>query len=604
MPIAQQRGKTRRPTFNEHLQRARAVTERTREKLGTKHNKTDVALADRPLAWWRERWDDAHRLLFIETHIKIRDPRQKRKLVPMRPNAMQRHLVLNRTGKDCCLKMRQGGMSTIWLALFFADAVVLSGQAVRIVPHTPKAERAMFDTLKVMYRELPANVKPSTRYFSRELIHFDDPVKGTVDSTINTQTVQPGFEESGRAETFTHLHLTEVPFWRGDALTAATALLEAAEYGQKVMESTPNGVDFFHQIYQQGKKGEGGWCSHKYQWWWRHDLRKKGARFEKVTQGERWGVALLNPGQTLDRDDFPAVGHACLSRRERAIGILIFRHLRKLGETTGYGFDWERDDDVAECLAWRRSKIEQIGERKFLIEYLENDRDCFEQTGRPVIGAQWLKVSCSPREPEEGHEYLVSADCSLGLAEGDPAAIQIIDLFSGRQCYEEELWLSPDLLGEKLAELSDRYNGAAIVVERNGPGIATILKLQSLGYETRLYKHLDAPLRRQVQDGSLSIDEAKEKAQYGFPTNAENKALMGLKLEEAIRCGYLGLSSTAFCEQAKTVVWKDDKSWAAQSGYHDDLMMALAIGNFVMRYEADMLPQFVGVMPETGELRP
>ena len=62
------------------------------------------------------------------------------------------------------------------------------------------------------------------------------------------------------------------------------------------------------------------------------------------------------------------------------------------------------------------------------------------------------------------------------------------------------------------------------------------------------------------------------------------------------------MSSERFCEQAKTVVWKDDKSWGALSGYHDDLFMALAIGNFVMRYEADMLPAFTGVEPEGGEL--
>jgi len=596
------RATTKKQTPDQVFADLRAVGERARQRHGIGRAAVDVDIADRPLSWWRERWDDAHRLLFIETHIKVRDPRHKSKLVRLKFNAMQRDLVTKRTGKDCCLKMRRGGMSTVWLALFFADAVVQSGQAIRIVPHTPKAEAKLFSDLKVMYRELPENVKPATRYFSRELIEFYDPAKGTLDSQINTQSVQPGHEESGRAEGFTHLHLTEVPFWRGDAKTAAVALMEAAEYGQIVMESTANGVEFFHQTYQQGKKSEAGWTSHFYEWFWRGDLRKKGARFEKVQSGEREVVALVPANETLDTDDQGAVERATLTKRERVIAMRVFRFLRKQGETTGYGFDWERDNDVAERIAWRRSKIQERGERNFLIEFPENDRECFEQTGRPVISAQWLNVTCQPREAEEGHEYLVSADCSLGLADGDPAAIQVLDLLTGRQCYEEELWLSPDLLGVKLAEISDRYNGAAIVVERNGPGIATLLKLISLGYDTRLYKHLDAPLRRQVEQGSLTMDEAKDKAQYGFPTSAENKALMGLKLEEAIRCGYLGLSSAAFCEQAKTVTWRDDKSWSSISGYHDDLMMALAIGNYVMRYEADMLPQFVGIAPEFGKI--
>ncbi len=599
------KAKQRRVGIEEHLQRARSAGERARKKLGLSQSDSDDAeLSQRPLHWWRERWSDAGiRRSFIELFIKVRDPRKKKKLVPLIFNDMQAALHERKTGRDVCLKMRRGGMTTFWLAQYFADAVVMSGQSIRIVPHTPKAEKKLFADLKIMYRELPAHIRPAYKYFSLELIEFYDTVKGTVDSRIDTQSVQPGHEDSGRSEGFTHLLLTEIPFWRGDAKTAVLALLEAAEYGQVVEESTAQGVELFHQTYHQGKKKEGGWTSHFFPWFWRRDLRQHGARF--VTGAALAGlpgkpVALVRDQQTLLGKPWQEIQPFVLSRRERAIAMLIFRHLRKLGELSGCGNDWI-DNEVAEYIAWRRTKIEQVGERNFLVEFPENDRECFEQTGRAVISEKHLKVTCSPAEAVEGHAYLVSADVSLGLADGDPAAIQVIDLHTGRQCYEEEIWLSPDLLAEKLAELSDRYNWAAIVVERNGPGIATILKLISLDYEERLYKHLDAKLRRRVEQGDLTIEEAREEAQYGFPTSAENKSLMGLRLEEAIRCGYLGLSSQQFCEQAKTVVWKDDKSWAALAGYHDDLFVALAIGNFVMRYEADMLPVFVGIEPEAGE---
>ena len=329
-------------------------------------------------------------------------------------------------------------------------------------------------------------------------------------------------------------------------------------------------------------------------------MREHGARFVKVNKDSSV-VCLVRHGEDFQSADTGKIAWKRLSKRERAIAQLIFRHLRMTGELSGCGNDWI-DNEVAEYIAWRRNKIEQIGERNFLIEFPENDRECFEQTGRAVINERFLKVTATPSEPMEAHAYLVSADVSLGLADGDPAAIEVIDLHTGRQSYEEEIRLSPDLLAVKLAELSDRYNWAAIVVERNGPGIATILKLISLGYEDRLYKHLDAKLRRKVEQGELTIEQAREEAQYGFPTSAENKSLMGLRLEEAVRCEYLGLSSERFCEQAKTVVWKDDKSWAALEGYHDDLFVALAIGNFVMRYEADMLPAFVGIEPEGGTL--
>ncbi len=98
-------------------------------------------------------------------------------------------------------------------------------------------------------------------------------------------------------------------------------------------------------------------------------------------------------------------------------------------------------------------------------------------------------------------------------------------------------------------------------------------------------------------------DEAMEQAQHGFPTDAVNKPLAGLALEEAVRTGALGLSSKEFCTQALTVVWNDSGSFAALPGYEDDLFMALAIGWFVLRMETGLLTGFVGVVPETGYAR-
>ena len=259
--------------------------------------------------------------------------------------------------------------------------------------------------------------------------------------------------------------------------------------------------------------------------------------------------------------------------------------------------------EVAEYLAWRRAKIEERGEKTFLVEYPENDKDCFEQTGRPVIRADYLKVTCEPSDPIPGHEYLVIVDTSAGTERGNPAAIQVIDIWDMWQVYEEKLKLPPDLLAYRVGQVSDLYNGARIVPERNNTGYATIVTLKAAGYADRVYKHLDAPLRRDLEQGKISIDEAYEKAQYGFPTDAQNKPQAGLALEEMVRTGELGLSSQAFCDQALTVVWNDSGSFAAISGKEDDLFMALAIGAYVLRMEMGSLTGFVGVMPETGDAR-
>src|SRR6266446_8888995 len=146
------------------------------------------------------------------------------------------------------------------------------------------------------------------------------------------------------------------------------------------------------------------------------------------------------------------------------------------------------------AIGGRRSKVDELpsGEHQFLVEYPENDRDCFEQTGRPVVSAQYLKVTCLSTGAVDGHEYAIGCDTSLGLESGDPSAIEIIDIQTGRQVHDETLKQQPDLLAYRLAELSDEYNGALIVVERNNSGIATLRKLLELGYEHRVYRHLDA----------------------------------------------------------------------------------------------------------------
>ncbi|MEO6392524.1 MAG: hypothetical protein ABIP75_11775, partial [Pyrinomonadaceae bacterium] len=185
---------------------------------------------------------------------------------------------------------------------------------------------------------------------------------------------------------------------------------------------------------------------------------------------------------------------------------------------------------------------------------------------------------------------------------GDPAAIQIIDTYNGRQMHEEILKRPPDLLADRLAELSDLYNCADLIVERNGPGIATIRRLMELGYGPRVYRQLSASQTRAVEDGRLTPDEARELAQDGFPTTSLNKPLMGLAIERALRKGELGLSSQAFCDEAHTVIWYDNGSFGALPGYHDDRFMALAIVWLVVVTRRNELSGFIGVMPETGAI--
>ncbi len=599
--------------------RAKSAIERARQKVAVK---SDDDLSLKTLEWFRERWHDkAVRRKFIETFIKVRDALNENELVDFKFNDIQADLWDKLTGRDVVLKMKRGGLSTLFQAICLANTIVKRGLKARSVPHDPDTETEFRETVKTMFEALPADKRPPTKYYNERRILF------THKSEYRTQSVQPKREGKGRGLAIQILHLTEVAFWIGNQHKALIALLSAAEGGEVYVESTANGLEKFHGLYTNGKKGKGGWRSHFYQWWWRRNCRIENARIVK------WNGAYLLLSPTDSETDFlkwtnarstdehrfadtpenaerlesvSRFSGAMLSKREKAVALRVYRHLKRLGyiqPEKSWREDWYRPE-VAEYLLWRREKIDDIGERDFLIEYPETDSECFAHTGRPVIAPQFLKVTCRASDPVEGHEYMLGVDTSGGAERGNPAAIQVLDVCCGRQVFEEKLKMPPDLLAYRVAEISDRYFRAKIVVERNNTGLATVIKLRELGYEDVLYKHLDARLRRAIDDGTLTVEDALEQAQYGFPTDSVNKPLAGMALDAGVRNGALGLSSQEFCDQALKVVWKDSGSFSGQSATdEDDLFMALAIVWFVSVTMYGMFSGFIDVMPVTGDAR-
>lgn len=617
---------TRRQTTEQKLERARAAAQRARMKQAARsgiENEIDIAYA--PLSWWRARWNDqAIRRLFIENFIYVRDAFDENKLTLLKFNDLQAHANEHDAARVVRIKGRRAGSSKIAQAKVFANAVVNSGRRVRAVPHDPDTEEEFRADFKIMYENLPSHLRPMTRYYRDDLIWFHDPVKGTVDSWIKTSTVQPGHESKGRGLGITDLWMSEAAHYPGDQRKAAIALIQAAAGGNVIVDTTPYGIDWVYAIYQQGKKGKGGWVSQCYPWWWTRHYRIENARFAKARG--KW--ILLHPGESIrdvwkplpagssedkraeNRARFDA---AIVTDQEFAVGRLIFDHLKALGYLTqrrkGRKADRWNCDQVAEYIAWRRGKIEDIGEADFKVEFLENDVDCFENSGRPVISPSLLKEPCEHQEPKEGRTYIIGVDSSLGLSSGNPAAIAVIDELTGRMVHSEKERRSPDQLAYRVGELSDHYNGGFIVPERNNTGVAVIGALCTLGYGDvdRLYRHLDAPALRRIDDGDTTQEQELEKAQLGFPTTFKgfgSKSHAAQVLEESVRKKWMQ-PDQAFIDEARVVVWNNNETFGPLPGqdHHADLFMATMIANYVLRERAMMSGGFIGVLPEIGFAR-
>lgn len=539
--------------------------------------------------WYEEDWLN-RKEIFLEREIKIRDAFHKNALVPFILNDAQRELLIfsNKASRDnslenFTLKCRRLGISTYYCADYLADAVIEDGHHVRIVAQDPKTVGALMKVIKTMYDNLRPEIKPVSKYNSKYELQFEN------DSRISVSCVVPGHEEQGRGDTFTRLHLTEIPFWNGDAETAATALCDAAKGGKISGESTAKGVgDWFHRKYTQGKNREGGIHNHFFEWWWNPNYQIEDARFE-IVAGDIY-LVLKNKdfAEMPDEDKIKAklTDYDEKYQRENSLPMQsevscikkIAAHLERIGELPVADY---LDEAVARRLAWRRQEIAKKGEKKFRVEYPENDVDPFAQTGGSIFDQSYAFVACSPREPEAGHSYLVICDPSIGIeGSGDPAVVTVIDRFTGEQVHCWRGYEKQDGQGKRCCDLSDKYFGADIVVESNmGEGV--IIEIENLGYGHRLYRYIDVQTQRDVDDGKISMMQAIERARPGLPMTDKVKRTAITLFEKAWREGEFKASSQNLCDEAVVFVQNGNKM-EAKSGFHDDEIMACAIGWFVI----------------------
>lgn len=578
---------------NDIFQKLQAQVEAQAREIGV-----EIATEPYSLEWYREDWLNRKKT-FIEREIKVRDAFQKNKLVPFILNDAQLELLeasndasLDNSIENFTLKCRRLGISTYYCADYLADAIIENGHHVRIVAQDPMTLAALFRVVKTMYANLRPEIKPASKYNSKNSLEFNDEEKGVVESKFSVSTVSPGEEEKGRGDTITRLHLTEIPFWKGDAETAATALCDATAGGKISGESTAKGVgDWFHRKYVQGKNREGGIRNHFFEWWWNENYQIEDGRFEFL-DGE---IYLLggseHRGHTLETLSDEEKQKAKLTdyddKHRRENNLPLQSEIDCANKIAAFLFQKEKiaaenflDDEVARRLAWRRQQIAKRGEKKFRVEYPENDVDPFAQTGGSIFDQSYTVVESTPREPEAGHNYIVSCDPSIGIEGNDPAVVTVIDRFTGEQVYSWRGYEKQDAQGKRCCDLSDKYFGADIVVESNmGEGV--IIEIEKLGYEHRLYKYIDVQTQRDVDAGKISMMDAMERARPGLPMTDRTKRTAVTLFEKAWREGDFKACSQNLCDEAVVFVQNGNKM-EAKSGYHDDEIMACCIAWFVI----------------------
>lgn len=200
---------------------------------------------------------------YIENYIKIRDKRGR--IIPLilnKPqlkyyNVIKKLHEENKPIRIIILKSRQMGFSTETEAIITKNTTTHHNYRAGIIAHKETSTTNIFEMSKLMINYLPDAIRPAQRKSNAKELVFNNDEGTGLDSKIKCMTA--GGKGIGRSDTFTALHLSELAFWEGDKKATMTGLLQAVPNTPEsmiIIESTANGYEYFKEMWDSAVAGE------------------------------------------------------------------------------------------------------------------------------------------------------------------------------------------------------------------------------------------------------------------------------------------------------------------------------------------------------------
>ena len=167
------------------------------------------------------------------------------------------------------------------------------------------------------------------------------------------------------------------------------------------------------------------------------------------------------------------------------------------------------------------------------------------------------------QEPVVGGVYAAGADVAEGLADSDFSGMAIYDVKTGMHAADLHGRWTPNTFAKLCYDFAAQYNWAYLGPERNGPGLAVVLKLEELAYPNL---HMD--IRTNSRGDKMSM-------RTGWATTVATKPVMIADMNEMMVTGRLRTYDKAFLSECLTYVRKETPSGlravvGATSGNFDD----------------------------------
>ncbi len=454
--------------------------------------------------------------------------------VPFILNKAQLKFLENMTGRDEILKARQEGFSSFILALFTYDFLFKPNSVSMSLSYETGAAEKLLDKVKLYIKYLGVPMK----YNSRNEMYNE-----AMGSTFYIGTAAA--VTTGRGQTITNLHASEVAFYR-DADTLMTGLLQSVpKDGKVILESTANGMgNYFHREWIRGINGDGAFTPHFFSWRDHEEYQLPVDRTFKLTSDETTEMVELG-----------------LSKEQ---------------------------------IAWKREKVKEFKTiDEFNQEYPITPEVAFISSGNPVFDIKtlnkMLKDATEPKYvgnlvgtrtrltleqnskgyldiwelPQTTDSYVIGAD----VAEvNDYSVAQVIKKRTMEVVARFRAKLPVDAFAKELERLGFFYGAALLGVERNNQGIAVLVVLNKLYYPNLFY-------REDTNDvGESSVSK------LGWSTDIRTRPILITDLGMYIRNKDIIIHDKTTIGELMTFVRTDEKPMGeAQPGCHDDCVMSLGI---------------------------
>lgn len=490
------------------------------------------------------------------------------------------------------VKMRQGGASTFFIALFYWLTSLFSNKNAILIAHDEDAAHGMMSKVQTFHLRSEKLLKPQTRKMNRKEIHFANSLEDAertgdvgLDSRIDVSTIDS--KAIGRSYTYQCALLTEFAIYPelginiDDRMVALFNAVPDDPDSLIILESTPQGENAAKDFWDDNQNG-----------------------FRKIFIS--W-IADSTYRIELPLDEFFELSELPDSRygdeireRDNIIKEIKFWHPE-------LNTEYELEHEAMCRLAWRRRTIDtklRGNKSKFRQEYPTTAEDAFSTSTNSIFSTERIleiednlnNLSIKPKKyryqhddstkdparkfyeaayghlhifeaPISGFHYVVGADGAQGVDGGDDSTAYVLKLPSLEEVAMFSDIIRPEEFAGVLNYLSLLYNKALLGVELNDKGgYAAVEKLVNFYYYPNLYYQIN-PFHSKVTSN----------VRYGWHTNEISRQIMVRDFADVIENNNIFIKSKKLLTQMKSFVILPNGKQAALPGKHDDVVISAMI---------------------------